>query len=180
MPIGYLCQWISYAVFAVVSVCCVPVSHVDVLTHSFQLRQNFVLQVFDFYRLILHLYHQISHMAELCHINIKRRFRRYIFFSDKVLQKIFCLCHNTTEQYQYHSQILNKSQCYHHCPVCPASQPTKWILSMDIHSCHIRLIIPLNHTQKFPSISFVKTCMVCNQIDRSNSFGLHILHNNIK
>ena len=55
MPIGYLCQWISYAVFAVVSVCCVPVSHVDVLTHSFQLRQNFVLQVFDFYRLILHL-----------------------------------------------------------------------------------------------------------------------------
>ena len=135
---------------------------------------------FDFYLLILHLYHQISHMAELCHINIKRRFRRHIFFSDKILQKIFCLCHNTTEQYQYHSQILNKSQCYHHCPVCPASQPTKWILSMDIHSCHIRLIIPLNHTQKFPSISFVKTCMVCNQINRSNSFGLHILHNNIK
>lgn len=23
MPIGYLCQWISYAVFAVVFVCCV-------------------------------------------------------------------------------------------------------------------------------------------------------------
>ena len=148
MPIGYLCQWISYAVFAVVSVCCVPVSLADVLARSafravcavlwrrlsvscwldiptrqghgctvpqrfsffafekplcigkllFQLRQNFVLQVFDFYRLILHLYHQISHMAELCHINIKRRFRRHIFFSDKVLQKIFCFCHNTTEQ----------------------------------------------------------------------------------
>ena len=32
MPIGYLCQWISYAVFAVASACCVPVSHADVLT----------------------------------------------------------------------------------------------------------------------------------------------------
>ena len=32
MPIGYLCQWISYAVFAVGSACCVPVSHADVLT----------------------------------------------------------------------------------------------------------------------------------------------------
>ena len=53
-------------------------------------------------------------------------------------------------------------------------------LSMDIHSCHIRLIISLNHTQKFPTISFIKTCMVCNQIDRSNSFRFHIFHNNIK
>ena len=34
MPIGYLCQWIFYAVFAVGSACCVPVSHADVLTHS--------------------------------------------------------------------------------------------------------------------------------------------------
>ena len=42
-------------------------------------------------------------------------------------------------------------------------------LSMDVHSCHIRRIISLNHTQKFPAISFVKACMVCNQIDRSNS-----------
>ncbi len=64
----------------------------------FQLRQNFILQVFDFYRLILYFYHQVSHMAELCHINIKRRLGRHIFFSDKVLQKIFCFCHNTTEQ----------------------------------------------------------------------------------
>ena len=32
--IGYLCQWISYAVFAVVSACCVPVSHADVLARS--------------------------------------------------------------------------------------------------------------------------------------------------
>ena len=34
MPIGYLCQWISYAVFAVVSACCVPVSHANVLVRS--------------------------------------------------------------------------------------------------------------------------------------------------
>ena len=32
MPIGYLCLRIFYAVFAVVSACCVPVSHADVLT----------------------------------------------------------------------------------------------------------------------------------------------------
>ena len=41
----------------------------------FQLRQNFILQVFDFYRFVLYFYHQVSHMAELCHINIKRRLR---------------------------------------------------------------------------------------------------------
>ena len=34
MPIGYLCQWIFYAVFAAVSACCVPVSHADVLARS--------------------------------------------------------------------------------------------------------------------------------------------------
>lgn len=51
----------------------------------FQLRQNFVLQVFDFYRLILYFYHQVSHMAEFCHINIKRRLGRHILFPNKVL-----------------------------------------------------------------------------------------------
>ena len=39
----------------------------------FQLQQNFVLQVFNFPCLILYFYHQVSHMAKLCHINIKRR-----------------------------------------------------------------------------------------------------------
>ena len=34
MSIGYLCQWIFYAVFAAVSACCVLVSHADVLTRS--------------------------------------------------------------------------------------------------------------------------------------------------
>ena len=48
--------------------------------------------------LILYLYHQVSHMAELCHINIKCRLGWHIFFPNKVLQKIFCLCHNPTEQ----------------------------------------------------------------------------------
>ncbi len=48
--------------------------------------------------LILYFYHQVSHMAELCHINIKRRLGWHIFFPNKVLQKIFCLCHNPTEQ----------------------------------------------------------------------------------
>lgn len=34
VPIGCLCQRISFSVFAVVSACCVPVSHSDVLTRS--------------------------------------------------------------------------------------------------------------------------------------------------
>ncbi|WP_418517461.1 hypothetical protein [Pseudoruminococcus massiliensis] len=34
MPTCYLCQWISYAVFAAVAACCVPVSHADALTRS--------------------------------------------------------------------------------------------------------------------------------------------------
>ena len=41
MSIGYLCQWIFYAVFGAVSACCVPVSHADVLTRSvFRIRYN--------------------------------------------------------------------------------------------------------------------------------------------
>ena len=48
--------------------------------------------------IILYFYHQISHMTELCHINIKCRLGWHILFPNKVLQKIFCLCHNPTEQ----------------------------------------------------------------------------------
>lgn len=55
-------------------------------------------QVFNFLCLILYFYHQISHMTELCHINIKCRLGWHILFPNKVLQKIFCLCHNPTEQ----------------------------------------------------------------------------------
>ena len=60
-----------------------------------------------------------------------------------------------------------------------ASSPINGKLSMDIHSCHIRLIIPLNHTEKFPAVSFIKARMICNQIDRSNSFRFHISYNDI-
>lgn len=51
---------------------------------------------------------------------------------------------------------------------------------MNIHSCHTRFIIPLNHTQKFPAISFIETCVVCNQVDGGYPFGFHILYNDIK
>ena len=34
----------------------------------------------------------------VCHINIKCRLGWHILFPNKVLQKIFCLCHNPTEQ----------------------------------------------------------------------------------
>ena len=46
---------------------------------------------FDFYRFVLYFYHQISHMAELCHINIKRRLRRHIFSRIRFCRKSFAL-----------------------------------------------------------------------------------------
>ena len=52
----------------------------------FQFRQHAVLQIADCPRLVLHLYHQIPHRAELCHINTERWLGRYIVFTDKVLQ----------------------------------------------------------------------------------------------
>ena len=78
----------------------------------FQLWQNFISQVFDFYRLILYLYHQVSHMAELCHINIKRRLGRHIFFPNKFLQKIFCLCYNPTEQIRQPAFAFDRLACF--------------------------------------------------------------------
>ena len=47
---------------------------------------------------------------------------------------------------------------------------------MDIHSGHIWFAITLYHTQKLPTVSFVEARMVCNQINRGNSFELHICH----
>ena len=36
---------------------------------------------------------------------------------------------------------------------------------MNVHSSHICLIDSLNHAQKFPSISFIKTCILSEQGD---------------
>ena len=48
----------------------------------FQFRKYRILQMPDFFRLILRFYHQVLHMAELCHIYLKDRLRRYIMFTD--------------------------------------------------------------------------------------------------
>ncbi len=34
----------------------------------------------------------------------------------------------------------------------PAVSPYRRILSMDIHSCHIRFVVPLDYAKKFPAI----------------------------
>lgn len=41
-----------------------------------------ILQMPDFFRLILRLYHQLLHGTELCHIYFKDRLRRHIVFTD--------------------------------------------------------------------------------------------------
>ena len=48
----------------------------------FQFRKYRVLQMPDFFCLILRLYHQLLHGAELCHIYLKDRLRRHIVFTD--------------------------------------------------------------------------------------------------
>lgn len=53
----------------------------------------------DFPRLILRLYHQLLHGAELGHIYSKDRLRRHIVFTDQVLQKVLCLIHDTAQQH---------------------------------------------------------------------------------
>ena len=40
---------------------------------------------------------------------------------------------------------------------------------MYIHSGHIRLIIPLHHTQEFPAIPLIKSDMIRHQIYRRNA-----------
>ena len=48
----------------------------------FQFRKYRILQMPDFFRLILRLYHQLLHGTELCHIYFKDRLRRHIVFTD--------------------------------------------------------------------------------------------------
>ena len=51
-----------------------------------KLRQNLILQVLDFFCPVLQFNHQITHMTELCHIDIQCRLGRHTLFTDKVLQ----------------------------------------------------------------------------------------------
>ena len=56
------------------------------------------------------------------------------------------------------------------------SSSTNWNLSVNVHSCHIWFTITLHHTQEFPSVSFIKTSMVSDQIDRRNTCGAQIFY----
>lgn len=49
---------------------------------------------------------------KLCHINVKRRLGWHIFLPNKVLQKIFCLCHNPTEQIRQPTFTLDGLACF--------------------------------------------------------------------
>ena len=53
---------------------------------------------------------------------------------------------------------------------------TYWNLFVNIHSCHIGFTITLHHTQEFPSVFFVKTSVVGDQIDRRNTFRTQIFY----
>ena len=61
----------------------------------------------------------------------------------------------------------------------PAIFAGAFSLSVDIHSCHVRFAVALYHAQKLPAVSFIKTGMICNQIDRRNAFRPHVRYNQI-
>ena len=110
-PIGYLCQRISCVVFVVAFACSVPVSRADVLVRFGRSALFLVGCGFSsalvFPLSVVEQYNRDLAMTELCHINIKCRLGRYILFSDKILQKVFCLCYNPSEQIWQPAFALN-------------------------------------------------------------------------
>ena len=50
-----------------------------------------------------------------------------------------------------------------------AGNPAPFNLSMNIHSCHIRFAVALNHAEKLPAVSFIEAHVVCNEIYRTYS-----------
>ena len=55
--------------------------------------------------------------------------------------------------------IITRSAC-----LCRYTLLSGLPASVDIHSCHPGLAVCLYHTQKFPSITFIKRSMVCYKI----------------
>ena len=51
---------------------------------------------------------------------------------------------------------------------------------MNIHPCHIRLAIALDHAKELPSVPFIKTDMVSHQIGRRNPVGSQILYSHVQ
>ena len=62
----------------------------------------------------------------------------------------------------------------------PAKITGAFSLSVGIHSCHVRFAVALHHAQELPAVSFIKTGMICNQIDRRNAVRPHVRHNQIQ
>ena len=65
----------------------------------------------DFLCTVLHSYHKLLHNAELRHIDIERRFRRHILFTDKILQKIFRFADDTAEHIGQPTACANGLAC---------------------------------------------------------------------
>lgn len=61
-------------------------------------------------------------MAEFCHSDIKRRLEQHILFSDKALQKVFCLCCKLQNRSGGQSLLLTDSLAFSCISVCLASK----------------------------------------------------------
>ena len=46
---------------------------------------------------------------------------------------------------------------------------------MDVHPGHILFTIALDQAEKLPAVPFVKPGMICDQIDRRDTFGLKVI-----
>ena len=51
---------------------------------------------------------------------------------------------------------------------------------MYVHSRKVGFTIALSHTEEFPTVSLIKAGMVCQQVNRRDSFAPQILNSHIK
>ena len=51
---------------------------------------------------------------------------------------------------------------------------------MDIHPCQIGFAVALHHAKELPSVPFIETGVVGNEINRRNAFGTQILHSHMQ
>ena len=53
-------------------------------------------------------------------------------------------------------------------------------LPVNIHPCHIRLTIALDHAQEFPAVPLIKVGMVSHKVGRRNALGTQIFHSHVQ
>lgn len=53
-------------------------------------------------------------------------------------------------------------------------------LFVDVHSCHVRFAVTLDHAQEFPAVSFVESGVISNQIGGGDALCFQIFHSHVQ